>query len=229
MTTKKKTKLAGARVFALGIAALMLTAGPTQAAPIEFFLDQSNVFADGVNYLKVTIDDGDNGDIDFTVEALGPLLDLADHKFGIKAFAFNVIPGGFAEANNVDNLLEGWRARDNRRMDGFGFFDIRLKGGRVDTLTFSIEDIDGDTPADYASLSHGNAGQGHAFFAAKVSGLINEDCLDSKKKKCKKISAYFGGSTAVPLPGAAWLFGTGVVGVIVRARRRAVGSASAAS
>jgi hypothetical protein len=205
-------------------ATLLLAAGQAQAASISYFIDQSNLLPDGVNYLQVTISEGDDGAIDFMVEALPPLLALAGENFGIQSFAFNIVPGGDAEAAWVTNLTPGWRARDHRRMSSFGFFDIKLSGGgqgRLDTLTFSIEGIDGDIPSDYAVLSTGQGAGGNQMFAAHVAGFDLE-CLDSKDDKKCKTSAFFGGSSAVPLPATAWLFATGIVGAAVRARRRRV-------
>lgn len=253
-------------------ASLALAAGSAQAASISYLLDQSNALPDGTNYLQVTVADGMDGAIDFTVEVLGPLSSIADGNFGMTSFAFNVIAGGFAEAGDITGLPDGWRARNGKRMDGFGLFDIKLQGrgwARTDSLTFSITGIDGDTVEDYAGLSHGNARQGHQFFAAHVAGFEYGECDDGGcgddddaspnggdrlmalgkgghggwkpnmlplmlrdwknnwdehyengwEDDCID-SAFFGGSTAVPLPAPAWLLGAGVVGVFARARRR---------
>lgn len=106
----------------------LLSATTSQADSISYFLDQSNRLADGINYLKVTIsDDGEKeGAINFTVEALQPLIDLAGDDFGIDRFGFNVVGGVGAEAKNVSLLPDDWRARNGGRMDGFGLFDITL-------------------------------------------------------------------------------------------------------
>ncbi len=260
------------RFLSSAAASLVLLSSPGQAAQISYFLDQSNALTDGVNYLQVTVADGASGAIDFTVEVLDPLTGMAARNFGLQSFAFNVIPNGFAEGANVSNLPDGWRARNGRRMDGFGLFDIKLRGrgsDRLETLTFSITGVEGDTPADYAVFSNGNAAEGHQFFAARVAGFEMPDCdacigddrgygdfspssvqaggrmsartgrRDSQwmwrrdwnhnwdrdwdhdwyDRECVT-SAFFGGSTAVPLPGAAWLFGAGIAGILTRVRRR---------
>ncbi len=195
-------------------------AGPAQAASVSFNLDQSNAFADGVNYLRVTIADGASGAIDFTVEALEPLLSIAGPNFGIQGFAFNV--GDSSATNqNLTNLPAGWTSRSDFRMASFGVFDIKVNGGgasRLSSFSFSIDGIDGDTPMDYLALSSRRATEGNQFFAAKVGGFL---CPEGAKK-CFT-SGYFGGSlqdTAVPLPAAAWLFLTGIAAVAVRARQR---------
>ena len=220
------------------VAALLLTGfcfvGPSHATQISYYLDQSNRLADGINYLKVTLsDEGAPGDIDFTVEALQPLLDLAGKNFGIQKFAFNVLGGVGAEARDVDALPEKWRARNGGRMDGFGLFDIRAQGrggSREDPLTFSISGVDFDTIQSYVDLSTGRAPEGFSLFSAQVWGLNSGNCggKDEDKKdssdhqfgRCIR-SAYFGGTTAVPAPPAVWLLGTGILGLVARRFRSA--------
>jgi hypothetical protein len=106
----------------------LLSATTSQAGSVAYYLDQSDRLADGVNYLLVTIsDDGKDGAIDFKVEALQPLIDLAGTNFGIQMFGFNVVGGTGAEARHVSSLPDKWRAQNGGRMDGFGFFDITMQ------------------------------------------------------------------------------------------------------
>lgn len=202
------------QVILAGIVA-SLPAAPAAAATVSYVLDQSSRFADGAGYLRVTVADGPDGAIDFQVEVLAPLAALAEGPPGIDAFAFNVAAGAFAGAADVTGLPHGWSAHDGGRMSGFGRFDVRLKGRRgagVSSLAFSITGVDGDSALDYVVASTGRAVQGHAFFAAHVAGL------DAGKRRT---DAFFGGSTAVPLPGAAWLFGAALGSLPACTRRRA--------
>ena len=228
---KMKMKIVAGLLVGLSIAS------SSQAASISYFLDQSNKLADGVNYLKVTIDDeGALGAINFTVEALQPLLDLAGPNFGIQKFAFNILGGVGAEADDVD-LPGGWRARNGGRMDGFGLFDVTLKGRgnkRQDPLTFSITGVDLDTIQSYIDLSSGRSPQGFSLFSAHVAGfdLCEGDSYPADKKSyggCshRVSSAYFGGNQVVPAPPAIWLLGTAIAGLAVR-RLRAGAKAAAA-
>ncbi|MDH5256215.1 MAG: hypothetical protein OEW72_09905 [Gammaproteobacteria bacterium] len=228
---KMKMKIVAGLLVGLSIAS------SSQAASISYFLDQSNKLADGVNYLKVTIDDeGALGAINFTVEALQPLLDLAGPNFGIQKFAFNILGGVGAEADDVD-LPGGWRARNGGRMDGFGLFDVTLKGKgnkRQDPLTFSITGVDLDTIQSYVDLSSGRSPQGFSLFSAHVAGfeLCDGDSYPDGKKShggCRHSasSAYFGGTQVVPAPPAIWLLGTAIAGLAVR-RFRAGSKAAAA-
>lgn len=216
--------------IAAGLLAVGLSfASSSQAASISYFLDQSNKLADGINYLKVTIDDeGAAGAINFTVEVLQPLLDLAGPNFGIQKFGFNVLGGVAAEAGDVD-MVAGWRSRNGGRMDGFGLFDISLKGQgnkRQDPLTFSITGVDLDTIQSYVDLSSGRSPQGYSLFAAHVAGfeICDGASYPADKKshggcKGRVSSAYFGGTQVVPAPPAIWLLGTAVAGLAVRRYR----------
>jgi hypothetical protein len=214
----RPSKIFKKRHVHLAFAALMtIMAGSAQAASVSYFLDQSNInispnpLPDGINYLKVTISDGTLGNIDFKVETLAPLTSIATSGFGIDQFGFNtgktLTSGNFVLPTNWTNIGAG-------NMDGFGQFGYRVDANgaanRVSILNFSITGIVGDTVYDYVNLSTGNAGQGNEYFAAHVAGFNANGTT----------SAFFGGSTPVPLPAAAWLFGSGLFGLIGLARRR---------
>jgi hypothetical protein len=218
------------------LAAAILTglfATTSQAASVSFYLDQSNRLADGVNYLQVTIADGADGDIDFTVTALQPLLDLAGDNFGIQQFAFNVVGGTATERRDVTALPDDWRARNGGRMAGFGLYDIKLSGrgkSRQDPLTFSISGVSLDTILSYVDLSTGRSPQGFSLFSAHVAGLSFGNCELQSAGKSQSIgtdtgsecvqSAFFGGTQAVPAPPAIWLLGTAVAALAARRLRR---------
>jgi hypothetical protein len=192
------------------------------AASISYVLDQSNALPDGTGYLQVTIADGANGAIDFTVQALSPLTSIAGSNFGIQSFAFNV--EGSADGASITNLPTGWRVRDDFRMSTFGFFDVKVYGtgaNRLSTLTFSVDGVEGDTVDDYAGLSTGGASGGNQIFAAHVAGFSYKCDDKATRNKCVT-SGFFGGSTenVVPLPATAWLAVTGFAAALVRARRR---------
>ena len=170
-----KATLSACQVFALGLTgSVMLGSAPAAAAGLNFVLDQSNNLPDGENYLEVGISDGDSGAVNFTVTPLELLTDNARRRFGIQLFAFNVADGVHADASNVAGLPDGWKAFNNKRADGFGRYDIVVMGtgrNRQSELSFSLIDVDGDTPGDYALESGGRAHQGNEFFAARVKGL----------------------------------------------------------
>ena len=166
---------------------------------MSFVLDQSNIagLPDGTPYLQVDIAD-DGTDIRFTVSLLPALLSIAGSNFGIQAFGFNVL--NLATSTDIDGLPTGWSAGDDAQLDGFGEFDVAVFGTgsnrQSPTLTFFITGVDGDTPSTYATLSDPTAGEGNQFFAAHVAGF-DQSVGDE--------SAWFGGTTVVPLPASLWL------------------------
>jgi hypothetical protein len=239
-----KSRFAAAVLVGLGFA------GSSQAASISYFLNNSDKLPDGTNYLLVTMSDGLNGAVNFTVDVLQPLVDLAATTgFGITKFAFNVAPGTKLTPNNVDisGLPKGWVKGPHQPMDGFGKYDMRLRITNARTphtpsISFSIIGIDFDTLLSYVDLASGSS-EGPSFFSARVDGLTlgceagqpqQPVPLVGKKSKrtssrsvhlstvCKPTDAFFGGATsAVPAPPALWLLGTGIAGLVVRRFRSA--------
>jgi hypothetical protein len=196
-------------------AATLLAVAPAQAASVSYFMDLSNDLPDGTAYLQVTISDGTDGAIDFLVEVLGPLTDIAGGNFGIQKFAFNVADGFNVTAANITGLPSGWSLGNGQgQMSAFGSYDIVLQGkgnSRQDPLSFSITGIDGDSVLDYVALAGPNNNEGDSFFAAHVAGF---------NWSPSTTSAFFGGATAVPVPATAWLLLSGIATLGWRARRR---------
>ncbi|HYA39619.1 MAG TPA: hypothetical protein VEI74_15245 [Candidatus Methylomirabilis sp.] len=213
-------------VMAATIAAVFLPSAPTLAASVSYFLDQSNRLADGTDYLKVTIDDnGAPGAINFTLQALAPLSGQFCNNFSILKFGFN---GNELHKSNIVGLPDHWKFTNDKKMDGFGKFENVLVGKKwtsQDPLTFSIVGIDGDNIYNYATSHDGSDG---LFFSAFVGGnefnkhgTWHDKWRDDGCRRCTK-SAYFAGGTAapVPVPAAAWLFGSGLIGLFGLASRR---------
>ncbi|MEK7414913.1 MAG: VPLPA-CTERM sorting domain-containing protein, partial [Planctomycetota bacterium] len=196
--------------------ALML-AGPANAASVSYFLDQSNHLPDGTNYLKVTIDDqGLAGVINFTLDQFDTLSDLSKCKLGIVRFGFN---GDELDKSNIVGLPDGWKLKNEKNIAGFGRYENVLFGKPLtDSLTFSIVGVDGDSIYSYAESHDGGKG---LFFSALVNGTCKH-CGEHDHRRSR--SGTFGGSTLdaapVPLPAAAWMFGSGLLGLIGVARRK---------
>lgn len=208
------------RAWALG-AALLLAASPAFSASVSYLLNQSNKLPDGVDYLRVTLSDGASGAVDVQVEALSPLLDIAEDGFGISKFAFNLAPGTAAEAADVTGLPDDWNAKDSKRVSVYGRFDIVVKDGDGDpvpVLNFSIAGVDLDTLASYAVSSTGHA-ETHPFFVAQVERF---NFAGDPKNIHKALFTDSGDAAVIPLPATAWLLGSAgmLLGGAVRRRRR---------
>ncbi len=206
----------------LAMAALMATVtGSVHASTVSYFLDQTNsaYLADGTNYAKVTIsDEGVAGNIDFSVEVNESEFTFTNpDAFGMQSFGFNYNTEKASlasiSASNIDNLNPAtWTiSQDKGGFGDFGKFEFKLAGKghqRTSLLTFSITGIDGDSIEDYAI---GNMADPKAYFAAHIAGYE----IDGESET----SAMFG--TVVPVPAAAWLFGSGLIGLVGVARRSA--------
>jgi hypothetical protein len=194
-----------------------LVAFHAQAASISYYLDQSNDLPDGVNYAQVTISDSITviGDIDFQVEVLSSAFTVSGNNFGMQSFSFNYEPGLSIEAANIIvNDPDTWNVSSGKNAGGgFGKYDFKLSGNgssRTGLLTFSISGVAGDSIDSYAVLSSLNPASTE-FFAAHIAGFDLANCVTSAK---------FAGSTVVPVPAAAWLFSSGLLGLVGVARRR---------
>lgn len=213
-------------------------AAPVQAASVSYYLTNSDILPDGQNYLQVTISDGLDGAIDFTVQALAPLLEIAGPNFGIYKFAFNVVPGINSPVGAIRDLpLPGWAKGPQGDMGAFGRYDRRVRTTSfrapvADTLTFSIVGVSLDSVISYVDLAV-NSTEGPSFFAAGVQGLdlggvcgptSGVSALRSVSSgggsSCVTTKAFFGGVQAVPAPPALWLLATGVAAVAARRFRQ---------
>jgi len=219
------------RIAALLPLLLTLLGGSANAASMSYFLDQSNDpegwLPNGTNYLKVTIADGVGGDIDVTVEILGPLTSIADSNFGIQSFLFNST--NVLSAANILGAPAGWGvstdfdpAAPHLVADSYGRFEIQLSGSgstrQAPTLGFTIS-IAGDSISDYA-VAATNGSRGTTFFGAHVAGFVDQDPQPGNGNLLT--SAWFGGATVVPEPGTASLLGFSLALLAWMRRRSAI-------
>jgi hypothetical protein len=221
------------RTFASVAAATLLAAAaysPANAASVSYFLDQSDKLPDGVNYLQVTISDGENGAVNFRVEALQPLLDLAGngtglYAFGIDKFAFNVVSDGpWIYPDNVQRPSQ-FVFGPNQPMADFGQYTVRLRTTSYKdvigpVLEFSIIGIDFDTLATYIDFAI-NSLEGPSLFAAHLRGLdlgCGGEGFSAQTSGCKLSDAFFGGAQVVPVPATAWLLASALAALGGRRR-----------
>ena len=204
--------------------AFSLMVPQASAAIVSYYLDQSNVLDDNVNYAKVTIADGadaaNSGDVDFTVEVIESEFNipLVDDNFGLSKFGFN-FDNDIAKANLANIIPTDWSIKEDKNVDGFGVFDFELKSGsRTSLLTFSVVGVADDTVNNYVVISDIPNGSTaldteQHYFSAHIAGYVDE------LSGSTTTSAKFAGSTVVPIPAGAWLFAS-ALGALVVARRR---------
>jgi len=191
---------------------------PAPAASVSFFLDQSSRLSGGTNYLKVTIDDQGPiaGSINFTIQTLFPISNTFSCNLGLDQFGFN---GVELDKSNIFGLPDGWSFKNEKTMGSFGRFENVLTGTAWtthDPLRFSIVGIKNDSLYSYATSHDGNNG---VLFAALIGSIKHRGDgewrhdQDGSCHECSLRDAYIGGGTpyAVPVPGSALLFGSGLL------------------
>ena len=229
------------KIILAGTFGLVLSLG-TQAASINYVLDQSNietVMPDGRPYVTVTIQDGmtfgtDTNAVKFTVDAIDSVFTTGGvtklSNFGIRDFGFNLAAGAPTVMDSNIVGPAGWTGNiipPNNQLDGFGRFAGDIKGtgtNRFDPLVFWITGVVGDTIASYAAPStNGNGGpaaQGNAWFVANIGDFaIASSSINS---------GYFGGGNGatpppiapVPLPAALWFFISALTGGYFSTRKK---------
>jgi len=198
-----------------------LAAGSTHAASISFNLDQSNIGLALNNYLTVTISDSTTttGDIDFSVAVNSANYPGSFSNFGMDNFYFNYDNSLTVSTSNIADIdPSSWQIKtDKNAGGGFGFFEFDLKGSgstRTELLSFSISGVTGDSIDSYA-IGYGG-GTGLAYFAAHVAGFDAGSGITSGK-----FATVADPVSIVPVPAAAWLFGSGLIGLAGFARKRA--------
>jgi len=204
------------KILTMSALPLMLAGYQANAATISYYLDQSNDLPDGINYAQVTISDGTEGDIDFSVEVLTSAFSISPTaNFGMQTFSFNYDTALTVSAANITDIdPASWTISQNANAGGgFGKFEFELSGSgssRTDLMSFSISGVTGDSIWDYAIGSTLKPSSGE-FFAAHIAGFDETYGVTS---------AQFAGSTAVPVPAAVWLFGSGLIGLAGVTRRK---------
>jgi len=188
--------------MALG-AALMVSAPAVMAN--TYYLTDSNVLADGVNYAQVDVTEN-SGNLAFTVKALQP----TNWKFA--NFYFNLAPT--VSNVSINGLPTGWSANNGQNVSEFGVFSNGEKGtgnSLQSTLSFIVDATANLTLASLATNSRG------WLFAAHMQCQGNQ---------CSSVggetSQFVAGPSPVPLPAAAWLFGSSLIGFAAISSRRRV-------
>ena len=228
----------------LAIAGALLLAGSVISGAAAANTITYNLTADpnlvnwgGSTVAQVTLTDVTGG-VEFTVEGL-----VAGSR--ISGFGFNFLnstaPSGFSiplypatgglpqNWVSVVNIYTGG-GTGNGGFNGFGKFDVDVHdGGQAnwqDPLVFTVVDpgygLNVGTIASYQDLSS----DGSSFFAAHVTNLdssgVGSCSAAANGVSCTAVTGFAGLGTVVPVPAAVWLFGSGLLGLVGVARRKAV-------
>jgi len=192
--------------FVKTLLAATLAFAATTANAKTYFLSESNTFADGVNYVQVDVTEN-SGALDFLVKALTP------SNWGIDKFFFNVDSSTVA----ISNVSAGWTTVTNPssfNVSEFGIFNDQEKtqsGDALSTLAFTVNGSDPLTLSNLAANAEG------WIFAA------HQKCQGTSCSSIQGISSHFvAGPSTVPMPAAAWLFGSALIGFIGWSNRRRV-------
>ena len=212
--------------------ALSVSAGLAQADSVSYCLDKNNSALPETSYLQVTISDNANGnDIDFQVDVLLDAFSSPDFtlssNFGMQSFYFNYDKMLTVAKQNIVNIdPSSWNILTDRTADGYGLFQFDLKGNghnRTETLFFTIANVQGDDIHSYAVGSSGSAANSGEYFAAHVAGFDYQgsgfDFNGNTYGRHGASSAFFAGSTPVPVPAAAWLLSPALLGLMGFRRR----------
>jgi hypothetical protein len=179
------------------------------ASASTFYLNQSNTLPDGVNYAQVDVlANGSN--LDFTVKALDP----TGWKFS--NFYFNLA----GDPGTV--LITGgpaWTVDTNQYISVFGLFSDGDKGnGNTLQSQFSFT-VDAVASLTLASLVPNSSGW---IFAAHMQCQNNPVGTCVSDSATGESSHFVAGPSVVPLPAAAWLFGSALFGFMMVSNRRKV-------
>ena len=113
----------------------------------------------------------------------------------------------------LNPVIEGWELIEDQRADGFGRFGFEIADGvgndehminqgEMLTFTFDIVGTRPFTDFDFITMSTIPPGNIQAVAAAKFVGGPGDD------------GAYGAAIAAVPIPGALWLLGSGLVSIV---------------
>ena len=191
------------------IATAML-AFSASASAVTIVLNQSNEIGHGTWGTVDILANGD--DIDFVVTIIDGSFDtIGANNFGMDKFSFNYdLTDADAAGIVLTNFNPGdWDVTNALGSGGWGKFDINLAdpGSRTSSLTFSVTGVTGDTVDDYFIEAVAHVG-GFNVDGGDASAFIYGENTDR------------GGPPQVPIPAAAWLFGSGLIGLVGIARRK---------
>lgn len=194
----------------LFVCALGFFAPAASASSASFYLTESNTWADGINYAQVDVLEN-GGNLDFTVTALAP----SGYQFS--NFYFN-LDSSITGAINLLGLPSGWSAKTEQNTSQFGVFSDGEKGtGSSLQSSFSFTADSSLFNLTLASLVANSKGW---IFAAHMQCQGSGCSAYPNADGVLYTSHQIAGPGVVPLPAAAWLFGSALLGFVSFTSRR---------
>ena len=224
----------------LAVCALSLLMGSAQASTVNYILDKSDRLINNVNYISLSISDDTEGQLDFWVQPGSSALEGPLDEFGIFSFGFNLQSTGrkpvYERTRNLKMMWQSMYISESEERDsGVSVDDLQLPDGwgvefesnNFDVNIFAEAGVD-ELHFSVLGLSLEDLGRG---FGAYVEGLgaSSHECAYRPWDDCGDIKsrAFIHGyrlvvvepPSAVPVPAAAWLFASGLIGLVGVSRR----------
>lgn len=201
----------GLKKFLCALATCMFGLAAHPVLANTYYLNQSDTLDDGINYAQVDVLEN-GGNLDFTVTALTP----TNWKFS--KFYFNL--GGSVGTVSLLGLPSNWVTSNLFNSSEFGVFtDGEKKGAQGSLQSMFTFTADSTVALSLANLVPNNKGwifAGHVQCQSKP----NSPCSAVDEETSHQIAGP--GVSPVPLPAAAWLFGSALLGFVSLSNRRKV-------
>lgn len=195
--------------------AIIATASVGFAASAQadtFYLNYSNTVGDvGVNFAQVDVTES-AGNLLFNVQSLNPT------GWWFDKFYFNLT--GSVGNVSLTGLPSGWSADTDQNVSMFGVFSDGAKGtGNSNYSAFSFT-ADSDVSLTLANLGANASGW---LFAAhqKCGGKNHPECSAMYDQQENEFTSHFiaNAPSQIPVPAAAWLLGSALLGFVGYRRR----------
>lgn len=204
----------------------------TQAASVTYQLTEAanTQWSDSFNYVTVVVNTVVGGDLHFSVQGNAPTT--------ITAFAFNLnLPSNTAVTLTMDNTNVGWSQSNGNSYSIFGSFEYEVTGtgnNPANAFGFTVSALESNVNYDLSLSLFENNAKGY-FMAANVKCPTGQNTVNGPE--CTLLGANGRNANSdvaigdfqpppppanVPVPAAAWLFGSALLGFVGVGNRRKV-------
>jgi len=199
------------RLLQTAAMAAILLPGFAGANSVTFGLNENNLDVTGT-LATVTLTDLAGGGVEFIVDPVSPAVQLG-------GFVFNVDTGVTITSVNLTYPTANWSysgqtSNGYQGYDGFGKFDAEVAPNtasedyRTDNITFTVNGVS-DLWKLVDPSTNGSLFAVHVYLDTNGDGQANDG-----------VTGFAGGGTVLPIPAAAVLFGSALLGVVGVGYRR---------